>query len=107
MQLVLDVGTKVLLRNSKRDSKKGDSRMKPKWVGPYMIDASLGKGRYRIKNPSTGYVLKKAVHIVRLKQYLTGSHQGPDHAESDKEGKLGKDEVPPKEKRYKADGNFL
>ncbi len=35
-------GTLVLLRNSKRDSKKGD-KMKPKWLGPYAVVSSMGK----------------------------------------------------------------
>ena len=54
-------GTLVLLRNSKRDTKKGD-KMQPKWLGPYVVVSSTGKGVYRIKNPSSEKVLKNAVH---------------------------------------------
>ena len=43
--------------------------MQQKWVGPYTVVASLGKGLYRIKNQSTDRILKKAVHSARLKEY--------------------------------------
>lgn len=69
----MNVGSSVLLRNSKRDTKKGD-KMQPKWLGPYVIVSSLGKGVYQIKNQSTDLVLKKAVHSARLKQYFTQEH---------------------------------
>ena len=45
--------------------------MQPKWMGPYGIVSSLGKGLYRIRNCSTDMVLKMAVHSLRLKQYFT------------------------------------
>ena len=70
------VASLVLLRNSKRDTKKGD-KMHKKWMGPYAIVASLGKGLYRIKSCSTNVVLKKAVHSSRLKQYFTTEHTSP------------------------------
>ena len=50
----------MLLKNSARESKKGD-KMQPRWNGPYKIHADLGKGVYRLLNPKTGNVLKKAV----------------------------------------------
>ena len=59
----------MLLRNSQRDSKKGD-KMKPHWLGPYTVHKSLGKGVYRLKNQH-GTVLKAAVNICCLKLYLT------------------------------------
>ena len=65
----LSVGSEVLLRNSRRDSKKGD-RLKQKWTGPYIVAASLGKSRYRLKNSTTGATLKQAVHKMRLKTYF-------------------------------------
>ena len=34
-------GTLVMVRNSARESKKGD-KMKPPWLGPYSIEESLG-----------------------------------------------------------------
>ena len=72
----LSAGDLVLLRNSKRDTKKGD-KMQAKWLGPYTVVASVGKGLYRIKNPSTDHVLKNAVHSTRLKQYLTADLTSP------------------------------
>ena len=40
--------------------------MKARWLGPYAIEESLGKGVYRISNVSTGLVLKKGVNQCRL-----------------------------------------
>lgn len=61
----LSVGAKVWLRNSRKDSKKGD-KMEEKWTGPYTIEEDTGKGSYRLKNKS-GTILKNAVNIARLK----------------------------------------
>ena len=72
----MQVGSTVLLRNSKRDTKKGD-KMQPKWMGPYIIVASLGKSLYRIKNKSSDLVLKNAVHSARLKRYFPPDHTSP------------------------------
>ena len=58
----------VLLRNSKRESKKGD-KMQPKWRGPYIIVDIIGKGLYSLKNPNTNQVLSNLVHSQRLKKY--------------------------------------
>ena len=66
---VLEVGAQVLLRNSQRDTKKGD-KMKVRWLGPYTVHESLGKGVYRLKNRH-GTVLKAGINICRLKLYLT------------------------------------
>ena len=51
--------------------------MKPHWNGPYKIHADLGKGVYRLLNPSTGNVLKKAVNIARLKVYHSDMSDPP------------------------------
>ena len=72
----MHVGSTVLLRNSKRDTKKGD-KMQPKWIGPYVVVASLGKSLYRIKNKSSDLVLKNAVHSARLKRYFPPAHSSP------------------------------
>ena len=66
----------MLLKNSARESKKGD-KMKPRWNGPYKIHADLGKGVYRLLNPKTGNVLKKAVNIARLKVYYSEMSEPP------------------------------
>lgn len=65
----LTVGTTVLLKNSRRETKKGD-KMQPRWLGPYIIHADLGKGVYKITNPETGKVLQTAVNQCRLKHYI-------------------------------------
>ena len=56
----------VLLRNSKRDSKKGD-KMTNKWLGPYETFEVKDKGNYRLRNPSTKNILAKMVNASRLK----------------------------------------
>ena len=58
------MGTLVLLRNSARDGRKGDKLAK-RWLGPYRVNASLGKGIYRLENYSTGHILKKAINQCR------------------------------------------
>ena len=62
-------GTKVLMRNSQRDSKKGD-KMKRCWLGPYIIHKHLKKGVYQVANDK-GNVLKAAVNQCRLKVHHT------------------------------------
>ena len=41
------VGAVVLLRNSKKLTKKG-SKMEPKWIGPYAVHEVLSKGTCRL-----------------------------------------------------------
>ena len=52
--------------------------MMAKWTGPYAVAEDLGKGVFRLKNPATGHVLKKAVNAIRLKQYRVPSDSHPD-----------------------------
>ena len=49
MHQELEVGTVVLLRNSAKDGWKGDKLAK-RWLGPYIIEESVGKGVYRLSN---------------------------------------------------------
>ena len=65
-------GDIVLLKNSARDSKKGD-KMKPRWLGPYKVEKSLGSGVFKISNQITGKVLKNAVNQCRLKHFQSPS----------------------------------
>ena len=58
------MGTLVLLRNSARDGRKGD-KLATRWLGPYQINENLSKGIYRLKNPTTGHILKKAINQCR------------------------------------------
>ena len=66
---VFTPGTLVLMRNSQRDSKKGD-KLKARWLGPYKVHEALGKGVYRLENLK-GVVLKATVNQCRLKLYHT------------------------------------
>ncbi|KAL5477308.1 hypothetical protein EMCRGX_G024090 [Ephydatia muelleri] len=65
----LAIGALVLMRNSAKDSKKGD-KMAQRWLGPYKVVQILEKGVYKQQNPSTGKNLKKCVNGCRLKVFL-------------------------------------
>ena len=54
----------MLLRNSARDSRKGDKLTK-RWLGPYRVEEAIGKGLYRLANPTTGRMLKKTFNGCR------------------------------------------
>lgn len=60
------VGNKVLLKNMRKLSKKGD-KLKPNWLGPYEIAECLGKNNYRLKK-TTGK-MKSIYNSTRLKLY--------------------------------------
>ena len=67
----------VLMRNSRNDSRKG-GKMDQRWLGPYKIAEDLGKGVFKLKNPSSGHILKKTVNSCRLKAYYTKCIEGSD-----------------------------
>ena len=48
-QSELSVGTKVCLENTVQRERKG-GKMDPVWLGPYIINRSVGKGLYELKN---------------------------------------------------------
>ena len=63
------VGAVVLLRKSKKLTKKG-SKMEPNWIGPYVVHEVLSKGTCRlsqVKKPNK--VLAQKFNISRLKLY--------------------------------------
>ena len=63
------VGAVVLLRNSKKLTKKG-SIMEPNWIGPYVVHEVLSKGTCRlsqVKKPNKVWAQK--FNISRLKLY--------------------------------------
>ena len=64
---MLKPGTKVLLENSKQKERKG-GKLQERWLGPYSISRSLGKGLYELKTLN-GSVMKKKANINRLKVY--------------------------------------
>ena len=51
--------------------------MKPRWLGPYIIEEDLGKGVFRISRQKTGVVLKKCVNQCRLKLFHAASQPEP------------------------------
>ena len=65
---MLKPGSLVLLRNSARDGRKGD-KFQACYLGPYEIAKHLGKNVFRLRNPTTGLLLKKSVNGCRLKLY--------------------------------------
>ena len=91
----------MLLKNSKKESRKGD-KLAPRWVGPYSIHESLGKGVYRLSNLKTGVVNKTAVNQCRLKVYLAPNSPSDTsseaESESDSEPKT-KTQPPPKKRK--------
>ena len=54
----------VLLRNSARDTKKGD-KLVQRWFGPYKIVENIRKGRYVLRNTTSGKTLKNAFNRCR------------------------------------------
>lgn len=61
------VGQKVLVRNMKKLSKKGD-KMARNWTGPYTICESVGSNTYKLKRVS-GKTLKSSYSSSRLKLF--------------------------------------
>ena len=57
--------------------------MDPVWLGPYVINRSVGKGLYELKNNS-GEVLKKKANIVRLKLFVPRNIDRKDDPSSKK-----------------------
>ena len=74
----LKPGSMVLLRNSARDGRKG-GKFLARYLGPYEIIEDLGKGVFRLHNPTTGLVLKKSVNACRLKPYRKKQQRSPLH----------------------------
>lgn len=63
------MGDKVLVKNMRNVDRKG-GKMDTRWIGPYIIDSHIGKGRYKLLNEQSGQLLKKAINSSRLKKYL-------------------------------------
>ena len=63
------VGAVVLLRNSKKLTKKG-SKMEPNWIGPYVVHEVLSKGTCRLSQvKKSSKVLAQKFNISWLKLY--------------------------------------
>ena len=70
-----EVGALVLLKNSKKFSRKG-SKMEPNCTGPYHIHEVAGKNTYRLcclKGMKKGNILKMLINVTRQKLYLERS----------------------------------
>ena len=68
------VGTLVLLKNSKKLSRKG-SKLEPNWTGPYRINEVLKKGTFRLCSANnTSNVLSSTYNMARLKLYFLSEH---------------------------------
>eukprot|EP00731_Ephydatia_muelleri_P021909 Em0014g500a len=64
-QTIFKVGDKLLKSNAKNSHRMGG---KP-WLGPYIIQKDLGKGRYCLKTLE-GKALKQTIHYACLKRFL-------------------------------------
>ena len=62
------MGTKVLLKNVKTTHRMG-GKMDFKWIGPYIVEERVSKGRYKISS-MTGKVVKKLYSSCLLKEYF-------------------------------------
>ena len=65
---IFKVGDKVLKSNARNRHRMGGKLEKP-WLGVYIIQKDLGKGRYCLKTLE-GKPLKQTIHCARLKRYL-------------------------------------
>ena len=62
------VGERVLIKNAARIRRFG-CRLGPRFLGPYCVVKSLPKGRVKLKNMSSGVILKNVYHSTNLKLY--------------------------------------
>lgn len=69
---IYDVGAKVLLKDFTRKKRKG-GKLDKKWMGPFQIRKSLGKGLFMISAVNNPEVSVKRVNGSHLKPYLTPS----------------------------------
>ncbi|XP_065899898.1 uncharacterized protein [Dysidea avara] len=64
------VGAKMLIRDNKRKKRKG-GKLDYRWLGPYEIVKSLGKGLYSLKGVENPEKVIERVHGTRLKPYMS------------------------------------
>lgn len=63
------VGAEVLIKDYERKKRKG-GKLDYRWLGPYKIEKSLGKGLYMLKEAKEAGRVIDRVHGTRLKPYL-------------------------------------
>ena len=69
------VGSSVLVRNSKKVSRKG-SKLEQNWLGPYVIHEVLSKGTFLLRNSNNhSKVLAQKYNMARLKLYYHNEDQ--------------------------------
>jgi hypothetical protein len=69
---VISVGDKVLLKNNKRNDRKG-GKFTFKWLGPFVVKALSPKGLATLQNLKSGKALKNKYNKVQLKHYVDGN----------------------------------
>ena len=65
---VYDVGAKVLLKDFRRKKRKG-GKLDLKWIGPFIIKKSMGKGIYQLSTIDNNTTVVKRVTGAHLKPY--------------------------------------
>ena len=60
----------MLIRDNKRKKRKG-GKLDYRWLGPYEIVKSLGKGLYSLKGVENPEKVIERVHGTRLKSYMS------------------------------------
>ena len=51
----INIGSEVYIKNRRQINRKG-GKMEARWLGPYIVEKVLTKGRYKLKNPSSGAI---------------------------------------------------
>lgn len=62
------VGTEVLKYDRRCETRQG-YKLKPRYTGPYIIADALGKGVYKLKDPTSGNLLAKLINSHDLKRF--------------------------------------
>ena len=72
-----NVGDLVLL-STKTLHVHGKRKLVPRWIGPFPIEACVGKLAYRLTLPEMYRHLHPVFHIAKLKAYVRGGGDGRD-----------------------------
>ena len=72
-----NVGDLVLL-STKTLHVRGKRKLVPRWIGPFPIEACVGKLAYRLTLPEMYRHLHPVFHIAKLKAYVRGGGDGRD-----------------------------
>ena len=61
----------MLVKNMRNLDRKG-GEMDTRWLGPYMITAHVGKGRYKLFNQESGKHLAQMINSSHLRSIFKG-----------------------------------